>query len=288
MPQSLKVYDRPRLNHPRMVLGLSGWMDGGEVSTGTVAHLVSAGRAARFAEVLPEGFYIYSFPGPMELQGLLRPDTVIEAGLVTSYETPTNVFYADPANNLVLFKGREPNLNWECYAECLFSLAQDLAVSTVYLVGSCAGVVPHTRDPRLYGSVSDAALKKDLEGHGIRFSSYRGPAGISTLLTKRAGERGLRMVTLVAEIPAYIQGANPRCIEAVLRRLTAILAVRADLDGLRASSDAFEAKVNNSLQKHAELAEMVRKMEAEYDNELFDSEMSDLKEWLEKQGIRLD
>jgi hypothetical protein len=29
-------------------------------------------------------------------------------------------------------------------------------------------------------------------------------------------------------------------------------------------------------------------MEEDYDNEMFDTQMGDLKEWLEKQGIRLD
>jgi hypothetical protein len=33
---------------------------------------------------------------------------------------------------------------------------------------------------------------------------------------------------------------------------------------------------------------MVHKMEAEYDSELFETQMGDLKEWLEQKGIRLD
>ena len=34
---------------------------------------------------------------------------------------------------------------------------------------------------------------------------------------------GLEMVSLVAEIPGYLQGRNPMCIEAVTRRLAKIL-----------------------------------------------------------------
>jgi hypothetical protein len=39
MMKSLIIYERPKLKTPRMVLGFSGWMDGGEVSTGTVEYL---------------------------------------------------------------------------------------------------------------------------------------------------------------------------------------------------------------------------------------------------------
>ena len=32
----LNIYNKPKLCNPRLLLGFSGWMDGGEVSTGTV------------------------------------------------------------------------------------------------------------------------------------------------------------------------------------------------------------------------------------------------------------
>ena len=38
------------------------------------------------------------------------------------------------------------------------------------------------------------------------------------------------MAALVAEIPAYVQGRNPKCIEAVTRRLAGILGLQVRLD----------------------------------------------------------
>ena len=69
----LKIYKKPNFNSPRLLLGFSGWMDGGGVSTGTVECLIDKLGARKFAEVRPEGFYIYSFPGPMEMTALFRP-----------------------------------------------------------------------------------------------------------------------------------------------------------------------------------------------------------------------
>ena len=42
------------------------------------------------------------------------------------------------------------------------------------------------------------------------------------------------------------------------------------------------------VQEQPELANTIRKLEEDYDNEIFNSEMGDLKNWLQQQGIRLD
>ena len=36
----LRVYEKPVFRKPQLVMGLSGWMDGGDVSTGTIKRLV--------------------------------------------------------------------------------------------------------------------------------------------------------------------------------------------------------------------------------------------------------
>jgi proteasome assembly chaperone (PAC2) family protein len=284
----LTIHARPHLENPRLLLGLSGWMDGGDVATGTVRHLITAVGAEPVAAIAPEGFYIYNLPGPMEISSLFRPHTVITDGIVATCEFPENTFQADEATGLILFCGKEPHLNWEDFADCVFALVSEMAVEMIYFLGSYSGVVPHTRDPRLYSSVSDPGLKAILEPHGLRFSDYSGPAGISTYLTQLAGQKGIPMATIVAEIPAYIHGPNPRCIEAVTRRTAAILGLSINLDNLRSTTDGFENKVNEAVHARPELGDMIHKMESAYDSELFETQMGDLREWLEEKGIRLD
>jgi proteasome assembly chaperone (PAC2) family protein len=92
----------------------------------------------------------------------------------------------------------------------------------------------------------------------------------------------------VATTPAYVQGDNPKCIEAVTRRLAGILGLQIELDDLRNVSDEFEKKLSEVVQEQPELAGNIRKLEEDYDNEIFDNEMGDLKKWLQQQGIRLD
>jgi len=286
--EKLNIIKKPQLANSRLLLGFSGWMDGGEVSTGTVKCLIDKVGAQRFAEIAPTGFYIYSFPGPMELTALFRPHAKISDGLIESYDIPTNTFFCSEQSNLILFLGKEPNLCWEEYAECIFSICEEFDVKTIYFIGSVAGLVPHTREPRLFCSVSHAALRDTFQHYGVKFTNYEGPASIVTHLTARCLEHAVSMVSLVATIPAYVQGNNPRCIEAVTKRLAGILDLEINLDDLSAISDEFEKKLNDAVQEQPELEANIRKLEEDYDNEIFNHEMGDLKKWLEQQGIRVD
>ena len=51
----LTVRTQPKLREGKMILAFSGWMDGGDVSTGTVKWLVNALDAEEVAEIDPEG-----------------------------------------------------------------------------------------------------------------------------------------------------------------------------------------------------------------------------------------
>jgi proteasome assembly chaperone (PAC2) family protein len=284
----LKIYKRPKLSKSRLLLGFSGWMDGGDVSTGTVKCLIDKLEARKLAEIEPKGFYIYSFPGSMEITALFRPHTQIKNGIIESYEIPTNTFYYSKETNLVLFLGKEPNLNWEEYIECIFSICADFDVEMIYFIGSVAGLVPHTREPRLFCSVSESGLKEKFQHYGVNFTNYEGPASIITYLTANCVKQNIKMVSLVAAIPAYVQGNNPKCIEAVTRRIAGMLDVEVDLSDLTAISEEFEKKLHEVVLEQPELESNIHKLEEDYDNEIFNNEMGDLKTWLEQQGIRVD
>ena len=75
-------------------------MDGGDVSTGTVKRLVHLLRAKPIAEIDPEPFFIYNFPGSMEIAALFRPYIEIEDGLIKTADMPVGTFYSHDAANL--------------------------------------------------------------------------------------------------------------------------------------------------------------------------------------------
>ncbi len=268
----LRIRRRPPLHKATMVLALSGWMDGGDVSTGTVNRLILLLEAQPFADIDPEPFYLFNFPGSMEMAALFRPHVEIKGGLVQTCDMPSNLFSVSESANLVLFVGKEPNLLWRTYADCLFRLAHEVDVRRIVFVGSFGGSVPHTREPRLYITCSEAALLAEMEQYGLRRSGYRGPGSLTTYLMSRAPAEGLEMVSLVAEIPSYLQGTNPRCIEAVSRRLAKMLKLPLDLASLRQASTEWELGISTIIEENKELAKTVRQLEEAYDNELLEQE----------------
>src|ERR1043165_1840007 len=89
----LRIHQSPALDRATLVLALTGWMDGGDVSTGTVRRLVDLLGARAFAEIDAEPFYIMNFPGSMEIAALFRPHIKIEEGQIVTLAMPSNVFF---------------------------------------------------------------------------------------------------------------------------------------------------------------------------------------------------
>jgi proteasome assembly chaperone (PAC2) family protein len=229
-------------------------------------------EARPIAEIDPEPFYIYNFPGSMEVAALFRPHLRIEDGQVASFQLPSNTFFCHEPANLVLFIGREPNLRWRAFGDCIVELAHRLRVHRVLFVGSFGGAVPHTREPKLYVTCSEAHMLPAMERYGLRRSGYEGPGSFTSYLMTRAPSSNLEMTSLVAEIPGYLQGRNPTSIEAVTRRLAKILQLPLDLQALRAESTAWELEVSRVVERERKLAKTIRELEEAYDNSLLEQE----------------
>ena len=270
LPDLLQIHRCPQLHEATLVLAFAGWMDGGEVSTGTVRRLVHLLKAPTIAEIDPEPFYIFNLPGSMEIATLFRPYVDIVDGVIQHIDLPTNTFYSHDPANLVLFIGHEPQLRWRTFGECIFGLVRHVGIRRILFVGAFGGAVPHTREPRLYVTCSDAEQLSELAQYRLRTTQYHGPGSFTTYLMTQAPSAGVQMTALVAEIQGYLQGTNPLCIEAVTRRLAKILHLPLDLASLRTASTAWELEISSLIEQNDELAETVRRLEEAYDNELLE------------------
>lgn len=264
----LKLLNTTKMPGATLLVALTGWMDGGCVSTGTVRQIMHGRELIEVARIEPDPFYIYNFPGSMEVAALFRPTVKYAGGMVDELHFPENVFLAAPASKLLFFLGQEPNLKWQAFADCMFGVCKAVGIKRIIFIGSFGGSVPHTREPRMFGSVSHESLKSVLAEHGATPSEYEGPSSFATLLMAQAPERGVQMLSFAAEIPGYLEGENPVSIEAVTRRMSRILNLPADLGRLRHASDEWEAKVTRAVEKDKKLAATIRELEEQYDNQL--------------------
>ena len=111
---------------------------------------------------------------------------------------------------------------------------------------------------------------------------------MASYLCTRCSEIQQDMVSLISATPAYVQGNNPKCIEAMLRRVAGMMDLQIDLNQAKQRTNEFELKLNELVEQQPDLASNIIRLEEDYDNDIFDNEMGDLKKWLEQQGIRLD
>lgn len=271
-PSLILTEDLPPLPGSTLLVALTGWMDGGAVSTGTVRQIMEGRELLEVAHIDPSGFYIENFPGSMEIAAVFRPEVKYEGGLITSFEDATNTFHVDTENNLVFFTGKEPNVDWAGFAKCIFHVVKACKVARILFMGSFGGAVPHTREPRLFGSVSAKHLLPLLTKFALKPSDYEGPGSFASYLLFLSPQHKVDMISLAAEIPGYLQGQNPVSIEAVTRRLAAVMDLEVDLSSLRRASTEWELKVSEAVEKDKDLRKRVRKLEEEYDNELIAEE----------------
>lgn len=298
----LIVEQWPELERPVMILGLTGWMDGGHVSTGTVAYLrdrfadepEDEDEPDWFVRIDPLDFYIYHFPiasmpmsiylqdgealvqqmNPMEFAAFFRPHAQIENGVITYLEYPDNLFWAarrpEGQRDLVLFSGEEPHIRWGAYIDCIFEVARELEIEEIYFVGSVASPIPHTMPPRLRASMADERLKAGLEDAGVLFGEYEGPASIITSLAYHSTALDIAMRSLVVEIPHYPfleMPTYPRSILKVTSALNRLLDLDLDLADLQASAADADAKLNALVEDNEEFAELVARLEEAYEYE---------------------
>ncbi|NLK40655.1 MAG: PAC2 family protein [Planctomycetes bacterium] len=286
--KTLDIYHDPKLQQPSLVIGFDGWMDGGNVSTGTIDYLRLKLEALPLGSIDPDGFYILNIPGPMEMAALFRPHVRFEDGLIKQYDYPANRFFVQTHYNLILFNGKEPNLDWERFAQAIITVCKRFGVRQILYVGSVAGLTPHSRGPRIMCTFVKPESEALAEKMGFHLSQYEGPASFVTHLSLRVAEQHIDVIGLVAEIPAYLQGYNPKCIEVMVRCVSSILELHLACEDLRALGEEYEKRVTELVSQQPELAQRVEQLEQNYDNEVFENEMEDLKSWLHSRGIRLD
>ena len=263
------ITKRPELRRPYLVCGISGWVDGGEAATGTTRYLVKKLKAKRFAEIPIDRFHIFQVPGQLTL----RPQIKIEDGLLKEHVFPKNQFFywlnPNADNDLILFLGTEPNLNWEEYAEAILRIAEEFAVVRIYLLGGVLDKTPHTREPGVSCACSSEPLNEEMQKYGMQLSNYEGPGRFGTTLLYICQQKQVPMVSITARATYYpefniVIPRNPKSIRAVIRRLNSLLRLSLDFSDLDREAEEFEAKLNFMASHNPEFLTYIEELEKEF------------------------
>ena len=241
-----------------LVAAFRGWNDGAQAASLAAGYLAQTWSARRFGLIDPEEFYDFQ---------ATRPHVALVDGLTRRIDWPENAFFhaelPEADRDGVLLLGVEPNLRWRTFTGEIVELARDLGVELVVTLGALLADVPHTRPAPVTGSASDPELVREL---GLAASRYEGPTGIVGVLHDACREAGLASASLWAAVPHYASlAASPKAALALCRRLTGLLATRADLAELERASEAYERQVSEAVSQDEETEAYVQELERRRD-----------------------
>ncbi|MCA1825255.1 MAG: PAC2 family protein, partial [Frankia sp.] len=191
------------------------------------------------------------------------PTVSLVDGTTRRIEWPTTRFsvvrLAAADRDVVLTRGLEPNMRWRAFCAEILTIAEELGVELVVMLGALLADAPHTRPTPLSGTASDPQLAAKL---GLDRSRYEGPTGIVGVLGDLCSQSGLPAVSFWAAVPHYVaQPPNPKATLALLRRLEDVLDVHIPLGDLPEQSRAWQQRVDELAAEDTDVQEYVRTLE---------------------------
>lgn len=259
MKSPLRIYERPRLRNPLMVVG---WDDAGHVGTGVTDYLISKLGAEEFAEIEPHKFS-------------LVPNTLVKGGILEEIEYPNTAFHyyknKNSASDLIIFGSQSPPQNQHEFASLIVDLAELFSVKRIYCSGGIPANIPHDEEPGLFAVANSTRVKRYLKPFGVEMGlDYYGPSSMNGLIMGLAKQRNIDALSIFGWVPCYIaEITNPKVCEAVLHVFARMLNVELDFTEI-------EADVNYSVKQIDEVVAFIREQNPDFDRQLGKMEIGSL------------
>ncbi len=284
MDELLKLWGKPVAEEKYMIAGWQQWADAGATSSGLPQFLVGQLGAKKIGEIRPDGFYLFQIPGTHQF---LRPEVKLQEGYRKELTSRRNEFFywGNNRKGLVIFRGDEPHLNVERYADAFLDAAQELRVKRVAAVGGVYSEVPYDKDRQVSCTYSLPRMKDELSQYAVKFSDYEGGISIGTYIADRAEARGIEYLVFYASVPAYdfsqlstpVQGVGVendfKAWYDLMKRLNHMFGLKLDLAALEKQSaelaSAMDARLDELEDKVPELREYMARVAASFEEKSF-------------------
>ncbi len=225
-PIVIHYLERPQLDDPIFVQGLPGI---GNVGKLAAEHLKDELKAVKFAEI-----YSKYFP-PQVL--------VLDDGQIRLVQNELYYVKRGTGKDLVVlvgdYQGLSPEGQYEL-ADFVLKELKALGVRRLFTLGGY-GMGRMVTKPRVLGAATDAALVKEMEGHGVVFARGEPGAGIvgaSGLLLGLGRMHDMKAVCLMGETSGYF--VDPKSAQAVLEVLTKVLDLKVDFAELESRAKQID------------------------------------------------
>lgn len=241
----LILHERPSLTRPILIAAFTGWNDAGRSASLAVEHLVNVWSASKIGEINPDEFFDFTAS---------RPWVKIADDGQSQLTWPGHYLFAhqDTRGGLdaILLLGNEPALRWRAFTHEIVNLAQSFNVSMAVTLGSYLAQVSHRDAVPVSGWAWPAALHHRLKDVHVESITYDGPTGVVTVLSTALAQAKIPVASLWAAVPGYLGPTpNPKGAYALVSCLDRAFGLQLNLDDLRKTSEQFEQKVSEVVQR---------------------------------------
>jgi len=230
----IRYVERPKLEDPLFVEGLPGI---GNVGKLAAEHLKDELHAVKFAEIFSKYF---------PPQVLVQDD-----GQIKLVNNEMHYVKRGHGKDIIFltgdYQGLTPEGQYEL-SDFILKELKALGVRRIFTLGGY-GLGRMVTKPRVLGAATDAALVKEMEGHGVVFSRGEPGAGIvgaSGLMLGLGRLYDMQAVCLMGETSGYF--VDPKSAQAVLEILTKVLDVTisfAELESKAKQIDQITSKLRD-------------------------------------------
>lgn len=242
---------------PVAVVAFGGWGDAGDAASAVAELLMQNYPTEELQDLDSEDFFDYQDTRPLTA-------VVDDEGTRETVWPSIGIALAHlPRTDVLLVTGPEPNLRWRTLTRLVVEALVEAGVQRAVVLGAMIANTPHSRPFPVSGAPISATEARRL---GVEVSQYEGPTGITGVVTRELVEAGVETTALWVAVPHYVSDApQPKASLALVRRLEAVLDLRADWQSFVADATAWEHGVDELVEADEDIAQYVAMLEAEKD-----------------------
>lgn len=163
----------------------------------------------------------------------------------------------------LMLSGLEPDREWEAFTTAVRRLTADLGVRLSVSYHGIPMGVPHTRRLGVTGHATQPDL---IEGYRPLVDKLQVPGSAAALLEYRMGEDARAAIGFAVHVPHYLaQAAYPAAAVTLLESVQRVTGLVLPGDALRESARRTDLEIDRQVEGSAEVAEVVRALEQQYD-----------------------
>jgi hypothetical protein len=246
-----------RSDGPVIVVALEGFLDAGNASALTAAHLGGSDPGRVVASFEVDEFYDYR---------ARRPPMSFTEDHYADYEAPrlvVRLMEDQLGSPFLLLTGPEPDIRWEAFARAVRAVVNHFSARLVVSLGSVPMAVPHTRPVQL---TNHATATRLLVQENVWRGEIRVPASAQSLLELRLGEWGHDAMGFVAHIPHYVaQFDYPQAAISLIEGLEEVTGLEWDTSALRDAGESRQVELATQIADSDEVRDVVLGLEQQYD-----------------------